>query len=62
MRIMGFLGSMLVSVGVIGGADGPTAILVTAGEGWWILPLVVLAAIAAGVGLIVRKARKRRGK
>ncbi len=48
------------SIGVIGGADGPTVIFVTAGEGWWIVPLIVLAVIALAVWLIVRGLRRRK--
>ena len=46
------------SVGIIGGADGPTAIFVTGN--WWILPLaaVVAAAVLAGIGVWIRKRRK----
>ena len=45
------------SIGIIGGADGPTAIFVTGN--WWILPLG-LAAITAAVVLVVVLLKKRR--
>ena len=45
------------SIGIIGGADGPTAIFVTGN--WWTLPLG-LAVIAAAVVLVVVLLKKRR--
>lgn len=39
------------SVGIIGGADGPTAIFVTGN--WWLLPLTAIAAAALLAGIIV---------
>ena len=49
-----------MSVGVIGGADGPTAIFVTGSP--WMTALTVfalLAALAAGI-LLFRSARKKK--
>lgn len=52
------------SIGIIGGADGPTAIFVTAGGGFGpgsLLPLGgLLLAAGAGLFLLVRHLRKRR--
>ena len=48
------------SIGVIGGADGPTVIFVTAGDGWWIGMLIALIVIAAGIWLIVRGLKRRK--
>jgi len=48
-----------LSIGVIGGADGPTAIFVTSsGSGLWIW--LLLAAVGAGGFLWLRKRRKNR--
>ncbi len=43
------------AVGVIGGADGPTAIFVASqtGAGWFLLPVFAFA--ASGIALIVRR-------
>ncbi len=46
-----------MSVGVIGGADGPTTILV-AGEPWLAVAAAVLA-VALGLGAFLRHRRKR---
>ena len=49
------------SIGIIGGADGSTAIFVTSTPDWWVLPLGLTVAAAALVGSIVliRKHRKK---
>ena len=47
-----------VSLGVIGGADGPTAIFVSAAPFWWVLPLILAAVIAAAAIMIVRRKKK----
>ena len=46
------------SVGIIGGADGPTAVLVTSqtGGGWLWLPLLVF--IASGIALLLLRRKK----
>ena len=53
--ITGFLPLKALSVGIIGGADGPTAIFVT-GSLW---PLVAGAAVIIGIGLMVLIKRKK---
>ena len=46
------------SIGIIGGADGPTKVIVaTGGEGWWILPAAIVL-LAAGLVLFLRRRRK----
>jgi len=47
-----------VSVGVIGGADGPTVIFVSAAPFWWI-PFALIASAGIIVVMIVRR-RKRK--
>ena len=50
--------SALFSVGVIGGADGPTAVLVTVSRpGFWdfTLPLILIALSMAGIALSRKK-------
>lgn len=47
------------SIGIIGGADGPTTIFVTAGEGWQIVPVIAAAAVVAAVALLIRRRRKK---
>ncbi|MBQ3242377.1 MAG: LPXTG cell wall anchor domain-containing protein [Oscillospiraceae bacterium] len=51
----------LLSIGVIGGADGPTAIFVTSGPIW---PLLLLgaAAAAAVIGLILWRKKRKKSK
>ncbi|MBE6991927.1 MAG: sodium ion-translocating decarboxylase subunit beta [Ruminococcaceae bacterium] len=44
------------SIGVIGGADGPTAIIVSSGFDWW--QLVVIPICTALAVLLVWKVRK----
>lgn len=48
-----------VSLGIIGGADGPTAILVSGSPdlGWWIAGVVIVAGIA--IGLVWRKKHRK---
>ena len=48
-----------VSLGVIGGADGPTAIFVSAAPFWWAQPLILAAVIAAVVIAVVRRKKRR---
>jgi len=44
------------AIGSIGGADGPTKIIVaTGGGGWWILPSVLVLLTAVAVLFIKRK-------
>ena len=44
-----------MSIGIIGGADGPTAIFVTGRFPW---ELVILAAVAVSVGIWLIKRKK----
>jgi Na+-transporting methylmalonyl-CoA/oxaloacetate decarboxylase beta subunit len=47
-----------MDIGIIGGADGPTAIYVSSGEGSFIIAAAVIVCIAAF--LIIRRAKKRK--
>ena len=47
------------SIGIIGGSDGPTAIFVT-GRFSWYLPVLIVAGIAALVGLLIWYFKKKR--
>ncbi len=48
------------SIGIIGGADGPTAILVTGSPLDWVIPIVVLAVIVAAAVILIRKLKKKK--
>lgn len=50
-----------VSLGVIGGADGPTAVFVSAAPFWWVTPLI-LAVLLVGAAVILGKWMKNRKK
>ncbi len=55
--MMNFTSKDASSIGIIGGADGPTAIFVTGPEGVfpWVLLLVAIVALIVGVCLLLRK-------
>ena len=57
-------GGFLSSVGVIGGADGPTVIFVTGAlGGWsWLIPVLAVAALAVAVVCMVRRKEKKHRK
>ena len=47
------------SVGIIGGADGPTEIYLTGSTGWrWVI--IIAAVIIVTAAIIIRAIRKRR--
>jgi Na+-transporting methylmalonyl-CoA/oxaloacetate decarboxylase beta subunit len=51
------------SVGIIGGADGPTTIFISSGASilpYILLPIFILAAIIPGVVIFVRKRKQRK--
>lgn len=48
-------------IGIIGGADGPTAILITSRLWEWLIPLLWCVVIAAMIGLIVHRKRRQKG-
>ena len=56
---MNLFSSKGASIGIIGGADGPTAIFVT-GRFPWYLPVLIVAGIAALVGLLIWYFKKKR--
>ena len=45
------------SIGIIGGADGPTAILVTTDFNWWRIAgiIIAIAVVIVGVVLLFKK-------
>lgn len=47
------------SIGIIGGADGPTAIFVTGSPAGLILALLLAAALAGGVALLFWRKHKK---
>lgn len=50
-----------VSLGVIGGADGPTAVFVSAASYWW-APFAMIAAVIAGAVIVIMRTRRNRKK
>lgn len=50
---------LLSSIGIIGGADGPTAIFVTASPDWWKYVLGAAVIVAAVVAMITFHRKKR---
>ena len=67
-KLTGLTGSMMlllsgcakesVSLGVIGGADGPTAVFVSAAPFWWV-PLALTAAVIAAAIAVIAHRKKR---
>ena len=51
--------SSAASIGIIGGADGPTAIFVSYPDDWWKYALGAAAVVVAVITLILRKKRKK---
>lgn len=51
--------TFLSSVGVIGGADGPTAVFVTS-QGPGIVEIVIVIALVATIEIFVRKRRNKK--
>lgn len=49
----GFSGSSNSSIGIIGGADGPTAIFITAGFPWGLVLTVLLCAALSVLGIVM---------
>ena len=50
---------LLSSIGIIGGADGPTAILVAYPDDWWKYAVGTAAILIAVIALIIRKKRRK---
>ena len=50
---------LLSSIGIIGGADGPTAIFVAYPHDWWKYAIGAAAVIIALIALIIRRKRKK---
>ena len=50
---------LLSSIGIIGGADGPTAIFVAYPDDWWKYAIGAAAVIIALITLIIRRKRKK---
>jgi len=50
---------LLSSVGIIGGADGPTAIFVAVSPDWWIYALGATVIAAAAIALIICKKKRK---
>ncbi|MBQ2955934.1 MAG: hypothetical protein IJE08_05680 [Clostridia bacterium] len=50
------------SVGVIGGADGPTVVMVSVGDGFWLMAAAVLLIAAGCIAAAVILIRRRRKK
>jgi len=50
---------LLSSIGIIGGADGPTAIFVVTSPDWWIYVLGAAVIVIAAIALIIYKKKKK---
>lgn len=48
-----------VSVGIIGGADGPTKVFVAAAPFWWAPFVLIAAVITAAAWAVVRRIRRK---
>ncbi len=48
------------SIGIIGGADGPTAIFVTASPDWWKYAIGAAAVVIAVVATIILRRKNKR--
>ncbi|MDD6320512.1 MAG: LPXTG cell wall anchor domain-containing protein [Oscillospiraceae bacterium] len=48
-----------VSIGIIGGADGPTVVFVT-GEFQWLWILLAGIAIAVGIAIVIKILKKKK--
>ena len=49
-----------VSMGIIGGADGPTALFISVAPYWWVPYAIIIGIIAAAVAAAVRIRRRRK--
>lgn len=51
-----------IAVSIIGGADGPTSVFVAGrvGSHFMLLEVLVIAAVAAGIGFLIYKGKKKR--
>ena len=49
--------TLLTSVGVIGGADGPTSIIVSDSNAPGLVEIVIVVAVIAVIEIIIRKRR-----
>ena len=58
-KMLGFTGPQAASIGIIGGADGPTAVFVSSSP---VVPLIVLLAVTALAGIGIYLFRRRRHK
>jgi len=55
LMALGGLWSHASAVGVIGGADGPTVIMVTGSFGWLWIPAAMIAAVILAVWIVRRR-------
>lgn len=46
-------------IGIIGGADGPTAVFVTVSPDWWHLPAIAAAVVVIAVLVLIFRKRRR---
>lgn len=52
-------GGYMLDIGIIGGADGPTVVIVTGDV--WVIPVLIAVLIIAAVGVVlfIKKKRKK---
>lgn len=50
----------MLDIGIIGGADGPTVVIVTGDV--WLIPVLIAVLIIAAVGVVLFIKKKRKNK
>lgn len=48
-----------MDIGIIGGADGPTSVIVSTSSDIWIYAAIAIAVIIIATALIIKKRRKK---
>lgn len=49
-----------MDIGIIGGADGPTSVMVTSSPDWWVYAIIAVAVIAVAVATVLFVKRKKK--
>ena len=48
-----------MDIGIIGGADGPTSVMVASSPDWWVYAIIAVAVIAVAVAVLFIKRKKK---